>query len=631
VTTAATPPSRTLFTRDHPRYKWVALSNTTLGMLMATINASIVMISLPAIFKGIKLNPLESGNVSYLLWMIMGYMLVTAVLVVTFGRLGDMYGRVRIYNMGFVVFSIGSIALAFDPFTGSSGAMWLIVWRFVQGIGGAMLFANSTAILTDAFPANRRGMALGINQVAAIAGSFIGLIVGGLLSVIDWRAVFFVSVPVGIIGTIWSYLSLKEVGQRNPGKLDWPGNITFAVGLTALLTAITYGIQPYGTSTTGWTNPWVLAGIIGGIVLLVVFVLIELRVTAPMFNMRLFKIRAFAMANLAGLLASVGRGGLQFMLIIWLQGIWLPLHGYDYEQTPLWAGIYLLPITIGFLIAGPLSGVLSDRFGARFFATTGLVVVALTFVGLLIIPVDFQYWQFAIITGLSGIGSGMFGAPNRTAIMNSVPANQRGSASGMAGTVQNAGSSLSIGVFFSLLIVGLASTLPKALYSGLSAHGVPSAAAEKLAQLPPVSSVFASFLGYNPIKTLLSDTGVLSTLPKADADVLVGKEFFPHLIESSFHSGLVVVFITAAIMTIVAALASLVRGKAYVHAEAHATGSHRTHPAAGAPGARPKPGSLPTVTGTISTVSGNVPAADGVSAVTSGNPVIGRDRGTPGI
>ena len=597
MTTATTPPpSRALFTKDHPRYKWVALSNTTLGMLMATINSSIVIISLPAIFKGIRLNPLEPGNVSYLLWMLMGYMLVTAVLVVTFGRLGDMFGRVRIYNLGFVVFTLGSIALAFDPFTSGAGAMWLIAWRFVQGIGGAMLFANSTAILTDAFPSNRRGMALGINQVAAIAGSFIGLIVGGLLAVIDWRAVFFVSVPIGIIGTIWSYISLKEVGTKNPGKLDWPGNITFAVGLTALLTAITYGIQPYGGNTTGWTNPWVIGGIVGGLALLVVFTFIELRSKAPMFNMRLFRIRAFAMANLAGLLASIGRGGLQFMLIIWLQGIWLPLHGFNYVDTPLWAGIYMLPITIGFLIAGPLSGVLSDRFGARFFATAGLVLVAITFVLLLLIPVNFEYWQFAIITGLSGIGSGMFGAPNRTAIMNSVPANQRGSASGMAGTVQNAGTSLSIGLFFSLLIAGLAASLPSALYNGLTAHGVPSAAAHKIAELPPVGSVFAAFLGYNPIQSLLGPTGVLAKLPAADAATLTGKEFFPQLIQDAFHNGLVVVFIAAAIMSLIGAIASFSRGKKYVHVDTtptHLPHSSRTHGSASS--TAPRTASTPVV------------------------------------
>ncbi len=552
---------------DHPRYKWVALSNTTLGMLMATINANIVLISLPAIFKGINLNPLQAGNVSYLLWVLMGYLLVTAVLVTTFGRLGDMYGRVRIYNLGFVVFTLGSIALAVDPYTGSHGALWIIGFRLVQAVGGSMLFANSTAIITDAFPPERRGFAMGINQVAAIAGSFIGLLLGGALAVVDWRLVFLISVPVGIIGTIWSYRSLHETGQRSPGRMDWVGNATFFVGLTALLTAFTYGIQPYGGHPTGWTNPWVLSGIVGGLAVLGFFAAIEMRVPAPMIDLRLFRIRAFSAGNLASLLASIGRGGLQFMLIIWLQGIWLPLHGYSFESTPLWAGIYMLPITVGFLIAGPLSGMLSDRWGARGFASGGLLLVTGTFVLYLLLPVDFPYWQFAAVSFLSGIGSGMFGAPNRTAIMNSVPPRQRGAASGVTGTLQNAGSSLSIGVFFSLMIIGLAGSLPTALRTGLMAHGVPSAAANQVANLPPVGSLFAAFLGYNPIQTMLGPAGVLGRLSPADATALTGHEFFPNLISGPFHQGLVVVFVVAAAMSFVGALASLSRGKRFIHDE----------------------------------------------------------------
>jgi EmrB/QacA subfamily drug resistance transporter len=556
-----------IFTKDHPHYRWVALSNTTLGMLMATINSSIVIISLPAIFTGVKLNPLQPGNVSYLLWMLMGYMLVTAVLVVMFGRMGDQYGRVRIYNLGFVIFTIAAIALCLDPFSGGPGAMWLIAWRFVQGIGGAMLFANSTAILTDAFPANKRGFALGLNQVAAIAGSFIGLILGGVLAEIDWRAVFFVSVPFGVIGTIWSFKSLHEVGQKNPGRIDWLGNVTFAIGLIALLTGITYGIQPYGGSSQGWGNPWVLGSIIGGILLLIAFVVIELKVPSPMFDMRLFKIRAFSSGIFAGFLAAIGRGGLQFMLIIWLQGIWLPLHGYSYESTPLWAGIYMLPITIGFLIAGPISGALSDRFGSRAFATVGLVLVAVTFVGLLLIPVNFEYWQFALLTGLNGIGSGLFSSPNRTAIMNSVPPNERGAASGMAGVALNAGSSLSIGIFFSLMIAGLSVALPTALTTGLTSHGVPQNVAAQVGATPPVGSLFAAFLGYNPIASLLGPTGLLQS-PHVDAATLTGKEFFPQLISGPFHDGLVVVFIAAAVMSIIGAIASFLGGSKYVHEEA---------------------------------------------------------------
>jgi MFS family permease len=552
--------------REHPHYKWVALSNTTLGMLMATINSSIVIISLPDIFRGINVNPLEPGNVSYLLWMLMGFLLVTAVLVVTLGRLGDIYGRVKIYNLGFAVFTAGSIALALDPLTAGGGALWLILWRVVQGVGAAMLFANSTAILTDAFPAERRGLALGINQVAAIAGSFIGLVVGGLLAPVHWRLVFFVSVPFGLLGTVWSYHSLKETSVRVSARIDWWGNLLFAGGLTALLAAITYGIQPYGGHDMGWTNPWVLAGLIGGVALLVAFCVVETKVADPMFHLSLFRIRAFSAGNLAGLLASVGRGGLQFMLIIWLQGIWLPLHGYSFEQTPLWAGIYLLPLTVAFLVAGPVSGFLSDRFGARTFATGGLLLVAASFLGLMLLPADFNYWAFAGLLVLNGIGSGLFSAPNTTAIMNSVPANQRGSASGMRATFFTAGTSLSIGIFFTMMIIGLAATLPSALTSGLAAHGVPQATAAAVGHQPPVGSLFAAFLGYNPIGTMVDGLPASAT-QGADLSALTSKQFFPQLISSPFHHGLVIVFTVAIVMSLIGAAASLFRGGRYIHAE----------------------------------------------------------------
>ena len=552
--------------RDHPHYKWVALSNTTLGVLMSTINASIVIISLPDIFRGIGLNPLQPGNVSYLLWLLMGFLLVTAVLVLTFGRLGDIYGRVRIYNLGFAVFTVGSIALALDPLTSGAGALWLILWRVVQGVGAAMLFANSTAILTDAFPPERRGLALGINQVAAIAGSFIGLIVGGLLAPVHWRLVFFVSVPFGLLGTVWSYHSLRETSARVSARLDWCGNLLFAAGLGALLAAITYGIQPYGGHEMGWTNPWVLTGLIGGVALLLAFCVLETKVAEPMFRMSLFRIRAFSAGNLAGLLASMSRGGLQFMLIIWLQGIWLPLHGYSFERTPLWAGIYLLPLTVAFLVAGPLSGFLSDRVGARAFATGGLVLVAASFVGLMLLPTDFNYWAFAGLLVLNGIGSGLFSAPNTTAIMNSVPADQRGAASGMRATFFNSGTSLSIGVFFTLMIIGLAATLPAALTAGLAAHGVPQATALAIGHQPPVGSLFAAFLGSNPIGTML---GALppSATAGADLSTLTSKQYFPQLISGPFHHGLVIVFTVAIIMSLVGAVASLFRGGRYIHTE----------------------------------------------------------------
>lgn len=559
MSTTTAPSSRRLH-RHHPRYKWVALSNTTLGMTMATINSSIVLISLPAIFRGIGLDPLDPANVSYLLWMLLGFMLVTAALVVTFGRLGDIQGRVRIYNLGFLVFALASIALSLVPWEGAAGAEWLIAWRAVQAVGAAMLMANSTAILTDAFPVHQRGTALGINQIAAIAGSFLGLVIGGVLSEWHWRAVFWVSVPFGVAGAIWSYLSLHEVGQRHKGKLDVPGNVTLALGLGLLLGAVTYGLQPYGSSPMGWGNPWVVASLVGGVGLLVLFVVVESRVDDPMFRLNLFSIPAFSLGNLAGLMASISRGGLQFILIIWLQGIWLPRRGYSYESTPLWASIFLLPLTIGFLVAGPLCGYLSDRYGARRFAVGGALVTTASFLGLMVLPVDFPYWAFALLTFVNGIGSGMFSSPNAAMVMNAVPPAQRGVASGMRMTFFNSGSALSIGVFFSLMVVGLAATLPTALAGGLTAQGVPTAVADHLAALPPVGILFAAFLGINPIASLLSSTGLLDTLPPARVATLTGHDFFPSLISDPFHSGLVLVFAIAAVMMVVAAVASWYAG-----------------------------------------------------------------------
>jgi MFS family permease len=551
------------------RYKWVALSNTTLGMLVATINSSIVIISLPAIFRGIHLDPLRPGNVSYLLWMLMGYLVVSAVLVVAFGRLGDIYGRVRMYNAGFLVFTGASIALAFTPGVGSAAALELIALRIVQGVGGALLMANSMAILTDAFPVRERGMALGINQVAALAGSFLGLLIGGLLADTNWRAVFLVSVPFGIFGTVWGYLKLREGGQRGQGRIDWAGNLTFGIGLIAVLVGITYGIQPYGGHTMGWTSPLVLTLLLGGAALLGAFLVVERRSDDPLFHLDLFRIRAFSAGNLAGLLASVSRGGLQFMLIIWLQGIWLPLHGYSFASTPLWAGIYMIPLTLGFLVAGPVSGWLSDHYGARPFATGGMLLTAASFAALTLLPIDFPYWVFAVLLLANGIGSGLFAAPNTAGIMNAVPARQRGAASGMRATFQNAGFVLSIGLFFSLMIAGLAARLPTTLYDGLTANGVPSASAERIAHLPPVGSLFAAFLGYNPIRTLLGPAA-LEHLSPAQVANLTGTSFFPRLIAEPFQHGLAIVFLAALVMSLVAAAASWLRGGRYVHEELEA-------------------------------------------------------------
>jgi MFS family permease len=546
-----------------PRYKWIALSNTTLGVLMVTVNSSIVLIALPNIFRGIGINPLAPGNTTILLWLMMGFMVVTAVLVVSFGRLGDMFGRVRMFNMGFAIFAAFSILLSVSWLQGTGAGWYLIIMRILQGIGGAMLFANSSAILTDAFPANQRGMALGLNQVAGIAGSFIGLVLGGVLGPVSWRLVFLVSVPFGVMGTVWSYLKLRELGVRTPAKLDLGGNLTFAAGLIAVLVGITYGIQPYGGHAMGWTSPLVLTLIGGGLVLLAIFCYIERCVPEPMFRLSLFKIRPFTAGNLASLLSSLGRGGLMFILIIWLQGIYLPIHGYSFENTPLWAGIAMLPLTIGFLVAGPVSGFLSDRFGARPFATGGMLIAALSFGLLEILPVDFTYWQFAGVLLLNGIGMGLFASPNRAGIMNSLPADQRGVGAGMSATFQNSAMVLSIGIFFSLIILGLSSSLPGHLYSGLTAQGVSAADATRLAHLPPTAVMFAALLGYNPIQMLLGSA--LTKLPAHSAAYLTGHSFFPSLISAPFHSGLQIAFDFSIAACLIAALASLLRGKHYVH------------------------------------------------------------------
>lgn len=548
-------------------YKWIALSNTTLGILMAAINGTILIISLPAIFRGIHVDPLVPGQTSLLLWVMLSFNVATTVLLVTFGRISDALGRVRLYNLGFAIFTLGSILSFLTWGTGTAGEWQLITFRFVQGIGGAFLFSNSAAILTDAFPANERGLALGLNQVAAIGGGVIGLVVGGLLSAVDWRLVFLVNVPIGIIGTIWAYVALKEQAtKRESAKLDIWGNLTFGVGILAVLVGLTYGIVPYGTASMGWGSPFVRTAIIGGIILLALFVWIESVVKDPLFHLNLFRNRAFAAGNLSGFLASIARGGLQFMIIIWLQGIWLPLHGISYANTPLQAGIDTLPQMVGFLIAGPISGRLSDRFGARWFGFAGMVVAALGFILLTTLPADFNYWSFAFCIFLVGAGMGVFASPNSAAIMSSVPAQFRGAASGMRATFQNAGMMMSMGIFFTIVISNLAAHLPHAVLSGLTTFGLPHTFALGISKLPPTATLFAALLGYNPMAHLLP-ASALHLLPSAKAAALVGEHFFPSLIKAPFANALHVVFLFSAIMSVIAAIASLLRGSRFIYDE----------------------------------------------------------------
>jgi len=547
-------------------YKWIALSNTTLAVLLATLDVSITIIAMPDIFRGIHLDPLVPSNSFYLLWMILGYMVVGSVLIVSLGRLGDIFGRVRIYNLGFVIYTAASLLLTVDWMTGKAGATYLIVFRIFQGVGGACLMANAAAIITDAFPVNQRGMALGINNIVGVSGMFVGLVLGGLLAPVNWRLVFLISVPVGLFGTVWAYYKLEERGEPKRRPIDWWGNATFALGLVCLMVAVTYGIRPYGSHATGWSSPRVLALLGTGIASLTAFTLIERRVKDPMFRLPLFRIRAFTFGTLSTFLSAMARGGLMFMLIIWLQGIWLPEHGFDFSKTPLYAGIYMLPLTAGMLIAGPTSGYLSDRFGARPFATGGMIGVALSFVGLLLLPIDFSYPAFAAILAFNGISMGLFASPNRAGVMNSLPRGDRGAGGGMNQTFQNSAQVVSIGVFFTLMIAGLSSGLPQALSTGLTAHGVAASAASHVAHLPPVSILFAAFLGYNPLGHLVG-AHALAAIGAPNRAVITGRSFFPHLISGPFRTGLQATFAFSIIACLVAAAASLMRGGRYAYAD----------------------------------------------------------------
>ena len=539
---------------------------------MAALDGSIVLISLPAIFNGIGINPLAPAESDYLLWTLMGYLVVTATLLVAFGRISDMFGRVRFYNLGFAIFAVGSILLYLVHGTGNTAALQIIIFRLIQAVGGAFLFANSTAILTDAFPPNQPGTAMGINQIASLAGQFIGLVVGGVLAAIHWRLVFLVSVPFSVGGTIWAYIALRETAtNRRHQKLDIPGNLLFALGLTALLVGMSYGLQRYQNSTMGWGNPSIIACLAGGILALIAFIFVEQRVSEPMVRLELFKIRMFAAGNIAGFLASLGRGGLNFMLIIWLQGIWLPLHGYSFADTPLWAGIYMLPLTAGFLVMGPLCGHLSDRYGARFFSTAGMFVAAAGFIGLMILPTNFNYTIFASFILLIGMGMGMFAAPNTTAIMNSVPPEHRGASSGMRATFQNTANTFSITLIFTVVIIGLAGSLPTTLYQGLSRAGIPAVDAGMVANLPPTAALFAAFLGYNPMATILPSQ-IVKSLPLTAQAQLLGKTFFPSLLSGPFKSGLAIAFSISTLLMIVAVMASLMRGKKFTDDQSEPSG-----------------------------------------------------------
>ncbi|PAV13203.1 MFS transporter [Methanosarcina spelaei] len=545
-------------------YKWIVLSITTIEMFMVSVNGSIILISLPAIFDGININPLTSFQ--YLIWVLMGYNLVTATLLLSFGRLSDMYGRVRLYNVGFAIFTFGSILLYLTPDTGDAGAIEIIVFRLVQAVGASFTYSNSAAILTDAFPENERGKALGLNMVAFLSGQFIGLILGGILAFYHWRYVFLVSVPVGVLGTVWAYIKLKETNlPEKTKKIDVWGNLAFLGGLTIFLIGITYALLPYKRDPMGWRDPWVIASLFIGIVLLILFPIIESRVEDPMFRLSLFKNRMFSFANIAGFLNAIARGGMMFMLIMLLQGIWLPLHGYSYESTPLWGGIFMLPLTAGFVIMGPLSGWLSDKYGSRLFATSGLLLTTISFLILATLPYNFNYPIFAVALFIMGLGNGMFGAPNIAAIMNSVPSDERGVASGMRAMLQNSGMVTSMAMFFTIVIVSLTRLFPEELARSLKDVGA-SNLIVPMSEIPPTGALFAAFLGYNPVSTILAGIpqSVTATISPETISILTGTTWFPTTLAQAFMPSLHLSFYIGAILSIIATVLSAMRGPTHM-------------------------------------------------------------------
>ncbi len=543
------------------QYKWTVLTNTTLGGLMASINMTILMISLPTIFRGLHINPTAPGEFTVLLWVLMGYSIVLATLLITFGRLSDMYGRTRLYTLGFIIFTIGAVLLSLIPSgTGNTGAYALIGLRMVQAVGGGFLMVNSTALITDAFSYEERGKALGINQISFIAGSLIGLVMGGLLASYDWHLVFIVNIPFAVAGTIWSIFKLKETSVRRKSSMDLAGNLLIGVGLILIALGFTYSLVPYGNSSMGWGSPWVIISLVIGLVLVSVFVVVERIVKSPLFHLELFKIRAFAFGNLSSFLSSLGRGAVMFLVIIWLQGIYLPLHGYSYAQTPFWAGVYMMPMMVGFIVLGPIGGILTDKYGARIFATTGMVIIAISLFLLTLLPYNFNVWTFEGILLLNGIGSGLFASPNTTAIMNSLPNNMRGVGSGMRATLNNIAQTISMALFFSIAITIFSQDLPGALYTtGINA-GLPPLLANALKSIPPSGALFAAFLGINPLSSMS-----LAGLPASVVKTLTSTTFFPSAIGPTFMIGLKDALYIAAILTLIGAVFSGLRGGKYIH------------------------------------------------------------------
>ncbi|MEM0097206.1 MAG: MFS transporter [Conexivisphaerales archaeon] len=544
-------------------YKWIVLTNTTLGIIMSSMNMYIVLISLPTIFRGLSINPFFPGEFVYLLWILMGYSIVLATVLVFFGRISDMYGRARVYTWGFIIFTISSVLLSLIPSdSGNSGALMLIIFRVIQAVGGGLLMVNSTALLTDAFPSNERGRALGLNQISFVVGSFLGLILGGLLAGYDWHLIFVVNIPFAVTGMVWSIFKLKRTAGTGAISLDIVGNLTLATGLLAISLGLTYALMPYGNSSMGWENPWVIAMFPVGALMFLIFIFNERKVKAPLFDLSLFKIRAFSYGSIALFLNSLAVGAIMFLVTIWLQGIYLPLHGFTYTETPFWAGVYMLPMLVGTVIMGPIGGSLTDKYGARAFATIGMIIIACMLFALTLLPYNFNLELFEVILFITGLGSGLFSAPNTTAIMNSLRSSERGAGNGVRMTFSNVGSTISMAMFFTIAITVFSIYLPSHIYSTAVSYGLPAQIATFLSNLPPSGLLFAAFLGINPASAL--PTSIAGDLPSKVITILDSHTFLPSVLGPTFIIGLRFSIYIAVVLVLIGAIFSYMRGKKYV-------------------------------------------------------------------
>ena len=452
-------------------YKYTVLTNTTIGAFMSQLDGNIVLIALPTITRTLHASAFEA------LWVLMGYILMTAVLLLLFGRLADMYGKVRLYNIGFLIFTIGS-GLCSLALNGTS----LVFFRLVQGVGAALIWANNAAILTDAFPPTERGRAIGVNLVAGISGSVIGLILGGVLTAaLGWESIFWINLPIGAFATLWAYRKLRELGTVKHERIDLPGNVLFAGGLSLFLVGLTLG------ALSGYTTVDLIM-MIAGLLALLGFGYAELKTQTPLMDLKLFKIRPFTAGILSNFLGSISRSGISLVLTIFFQGALL--------EDALTAGLSLIPFAIAFVTVGPLSGYLSDRYGARGFTTGGLVISAGALFGFSIVPGDASYPVLATLMVISGIGGGMFVAPNISSIMNATPVTRRGVASGMSATLVTTGALLSLSMSFVVLATKIDQSVLQAVFAG---------------EVPPGLNATASIaLFIGPMHTIFLIMGIIS-------------------------------------------------------------------------------------------------------------------------